>query len=60
MGVVESVEDVAELETRLGLGLIEEIIEQANDELDLIPHMSQWKPWEMPEGQHPVRIELID
>lgn len=58
--MVESMEDVTEIESKLGLGQIEEVIEQAHDELELIPHMAQWKPWEIADGKSPAKIELID
>lgn len=60
LGVVEGTEDVEELENKLGLGRIEEVMEQAQDELDLIPHMARWEPWKVAEGKPPVKIELID
>lgn len=60
LGVVEATEDIEEIENKLGLGQIEEVMEQARDELDLIPHMAQWQPWNVGEGKSPVKIELID
>jgi len=35
-------------------GQIEELIKQANDELALIPKMSEWKPWEPLAVQPPT------
>lgn len=34
------------IENRIGGGLIEEILIQANQELDLVKKMAEWKPWE--------------
>jgi ETC complex I subunit conserved region len=60
LAVVEGSEDNAAVEAKLGIGQIEEVIEQAKDELDLIPHMAKWQPWKVPDGRAPVKIELID
>jgi NADH dehydrogenase (ubiquinone) 1 alpha subcomplex subunit 5 len=38
------------IETRIGTGVVEELIEQAQDELQLIPKVAEWKPWVLPEG----------
>jgi NADH dehydrogenase (ubiquinone) 1 alpha subcomplex subunit 5 len=56
LAVVESNEDVAEIERTIGAGQIEELIMQAKDELTLVPKMEEWKPWEpletpVPKGQ---------
>ncbi len=60
LGVVESHSNVEEIEQRLGLGQIEEVIEQAEDELELIPCMAKWKPWATKPGFSPAKIEVID
>lgn len=60
MGVVERCAHIDEIEEALGVGPIEEVIEMAQDELDLVPHMAQWQPWAVPEGKEKVSIELID
>eukprot|EP00002_Diphylleia_rotans_P013501 TRINITY_DN263_c0_g2_i1.p1 TRINITY_DN263_c0_g2~~TRINITY_DN263_c0_g2_i1.p1 ORF type:complete len:145 (+),score=47.69 TRINITY_DN263_c0_g2_i1:50-484(+) len=44
--VVKSTEDIAEIESKINCGQVEELIEQAKDELELIPVMLQWKPWD--------------
>lgn len=54
--MVESTEDVAEIEKKLNCGQIEELIMQAEDELKLVGKMEEWKPWEplevpVPKGQ---------
>lgn len=60
LGVVEGAADIEEIEATLGVGQIEEVIEQAQDELELIPHMAAWAPWETADGAEAVKIELID
>ena len=47
------------IESRIGTGLVEELVEQARDELDLIPKIAQWKPWELPEN-HPGPQVITD
>lgn len=59
MGVVNATEDVEAIEETLNVGQIPEIIEQAEDELELISHMSQWKPWET-DGKKPPAIEVLE
>jgi len=44
--IVESNEDVSIIEAKIGNGLIEELLIQANDEFELAKKMSEWKPWE--------------
>ncbi len=34
------------IESKIGNGLIEEILIQAGDEYDLVKKMAEWKPWE--------------
>jgi len=64
MKLVEQTEDVLELEEKLGLGKIEEVIEQAKDELQLVPFMVEHAPWKGPDGstktESDVKLELID
>jgi NADH dehydrogenase (ubiquinone) 1 alpha subcomplex subunit 5 len=60
MTIVEETEDVEAIEAKLGIGQIEEVIGIANDELDLIPHMAEWQPWNVEGGKSKVKIELID
>ena len=47
---------MAELETKIGEGQLEELIEEAKDELDLIPKMAEWKPWVIPKDAPPLEI----
>lgn len=60
IGVVAENEDVEAIEAKLNIGQIAEIIEQATDELELIPHMVDWKPWEMDSGKEPTVITVVD
>jgi NADH dehydrogenase (ubiquinone) 1 alpha subcomplex subunit 5 len=60
MTIVAETEDVDSIEAKLGIGQIEEVIEIARDELDLIPHMIEWQPWKVEKGKGKCKIELID
>lgn len=60
MGVVKDTEDIESIEQKLNVGQIQEIIEQAENELELIPHMADWKPWEMKEGKTQAVIDVVD
>ena len=55
--VIEEFTDVKRIELELGMIQIEEIIEEGRDELDLIPKMIEWKPWEF-DGE--VEVEIGD
>jgi NADH dehydrogenase (ubiquinone) 1 alpha subcomplex subunit 5 len=44
--IVESTENVKEIEEKLAAGRIEQVIIQAEDELKLVHKMAEWKPWE--------------
>ncbi|XP_063226029.1 NADH dehydrogenase [ubiquinone] 1 alpha subcomplex subunit 5 [Bacillus rossius redtenbacheri] len=44
--IVESNQDVAEVERKIGCGQIEEVIVQAENELRLARKMIGWKAWE--------------
>ena len=58
--IVEEEQSIESIEKRLGIGQVQEVIEQAQDELDLIPHMIEWQPWNVPPGKTPVKIEVTD
>ncbi|KAL5727177.1 hypothetical protein ACHQM5_000401 [Ranunculus cassubicifolius] len=45
------------IEKRLGCGQVEELIEEAQDELTLIGKMIEWDPWDVPEGYECEVIE---
>ncbi|GMM31931.1 hypothetical protein DAMA08_046760 [Martiniozyma asiatica (nom. inval.)] len=46
LAVVESEEVVEKIEEKIGCGLIEEVIIQADEELELLGQMAEWKVWE--------------
>jgi len=50
--------DIEAIETKIDCGQIEELIMQAEDELELIPVMASWKPWEdVPDREIPFFIQ---
>lgn len=55
LDVIESTEDPAAIEAKLGCGQIEELVAQAKDELGLIPRMAEWKPWIF---DHKIEIKM--
>ncbi|KAI3471173.1 hypothetical protein Pfo_027836 [Paulownia fortunei] len=50
-------EDWEAIEKKLGCGQVEELIEEAQDELKLIGHMNEWKPWGIPDDYECEVIE---
>lgn len=44
--IVETEEITENIELKIGSGLIEEVVVQANDELNLARQLSELKPWE--------------
>eukprot|EP00245_Coleochaete_scutata_P004100 TRINITY_DN16353_c0_g1_i1.p1 TRINITY_DN16353_c0_g1~~TRINITY_DN16353_c0_g1_i1.p1 ORF type:complete len:151 (-),score=29.80 TRINITY_DN16353_c0_g1_i1:206-619(-) len=55
--VCEEETSTSSLEKKIGSGQVEELIWQAKDELELIPKMAEWKPWEAPEGH---KVEIVE
>lgn len=53
IAIVEATEDVNEMEQKIGSGLIEEVINSAQDELSLAEKMIMWAPWEQLEDPAP-------
>ncbi|KHG16800.1 hypothetical protein F383_21884 [Gossypium arboreum] len=45
------------IEKRLGCGQVEELIEEARDELTLVGKMIEWVPWGIPDD---YRCEIIE
>lgn len=58
LDIVNSTEDIEKIEAALNIGQMPEIIEQAQDELELIPHMARWKPWE--SSSKPTVIQIVE
>ena len=50
-------EDWEAIEKRISCGQVEELIEDAESELKVIPKMAEWKPWEVPEDYHCEIVE---
>ncbi|KAK4363019.1 hypothetical protein RND71_018260 [Anisodus tanguticus] len=57
LSVCQEEEDSEMIEKRLGCGQVEELIEEAQDELKLIGHMNEWKPWGIPDDYECEVIE---
>ncbi|THU56132.1 hypothetical protein C4D60_Mb11t14030 [Musa balbisiana] len=55
--VCQEEEDWEAIEKRLGCGQVEELIEEAQDELKLIGKMIEWEPWGVPEDYECEVIE---
>jgi len=56
--VVKESETVEAIEERVGAGLVEELIEQAKNELQLIPKFKEWKLWE--GDAEKIKINILD
>eukprot|EP00310_Coccolithus_braarudii_P024785 CAMPEP_0183356122 /NCGR_PEP_ID=MMETSP0164_2-20130417/43172_1 /TAXON_ID=221442 /ORGANISM="Coccolithus pelagicus ssp braarudi, Strain PLY182g" /LENGTH=167 /DNA_ID=CAMNT_0025529433 /DNA_START=33 /DNA_END=536 /DNA_ORIENTATION=+ len=50
LAVVEATADLALIETTIGAGQVEQLLQQANDELALLPSLLEAKVWEAYEG----------
>ncbi|KAH0688188.1 hypothetical protein KY284_018741 [Solanum tuberosum] len=57
LSVCQEEADSEMIEKRLGCGQVEELIEEAQDELKLIGHMNEWKPWGIPDDYECEVIE---
>lgn len=53
--IVEGNEDPAKIESLISSGQIEELVDQAKDEIKLISKMAEWKAWEPLEEPAPPR-----
>jgi NADH dehydrogenase (ubiquinone) 1 alpha subcomplex subunit 5 len=56
LNIVESTENIEEIETKIDVGQIEEVIIQAEEELKMVAKIEEWKAWEeletpIPQGQ---------
>ena len=50
LAVVQGSSDLAAIEAQIGAGQVEQLIQQAQDELDLIPKMAAARVWEPYQG----------
>lgn len=57
LSVCKEEEDWEAIEKRLGCGQVEELIEEAQDELTLIGKMIEWDPWGVPDDYECEVIE---
>ncbi|CAF2121894.1 BnaA03g12510D [Brassica napus] len=57
LNVCKEEEDWEAIEKRLGCGQVEELIEEAQDELTLIAKMIEWDPWGVPDDYECEVIE---
>ncbi|KAL4575838.1 hypothetical protein LXL04_011925 [Taraxacum kok-saghyz] len=55
--VCKEEEDWEAIEKRLGCGQVEELIEEAQDELKLIDKMIEWDPWGVPDDYECEAVE---
>ncbi|KAI9003357.1 ETC complex I subunit conserved region-domain-containing protein, partial [Hyaloraphidium curvatum] len=55
LSIVESTEDTAQIEEKIGAGQVEELIVQAEDELKLVEKMKEWKAWDPLETPAPEK-----
>ncbi|GAB4827310.1 hypothetical protein Ancab_034196 [Ancistrocladus abbreviatus] len=55
--ICQQEEDWEMIEQRLGCGQVEELIEEAKDELQLIAKMIEWSPWGVPDDYECEVIE---
>ncbi|KAJ1931978.1 hypothetical protein GGF37_007212, partial [Kickxella alabastrina] len=53
--IVEQNEDTVKIEELINCGQIEELIDQAEDEIKLVSRMAEWKAWEPLEVSIPPR-----
>ncbi|XP_003382647.1 PREDICTED: NADH dehydrogenase [ubiquinone] 1 alpha subcomplex subunit 5-like [Amphimedon queenslandica] len=51
--IVQSETHVPAIEDKIGCGQVEELIDQANRELELVGKMEEWRPWEQPIADPP-------
>eukprot|EP00741_Cyanophora_paradoxa_P004237 tig00000789_g4114.t1 len=60
LSIVNKESERAAIEAGIGCGKMELLIDQAEDELTLIPKMAEWKPWEVPEGKKEINITVVE
>ncbi|XP_070558694.1 NADH dehydrogenase [ubiquinone] 1 alpha subcomplex subunit 5-like [Ptychodera flava] len=54
LNLVKTTSNVTELENKIGSGQVEEVILQADAELQLARKMAEWQPWEPLVGEAPA------
>eukprot|EP01102_Stenamoeba_stenopodia_P013401 TRINITY_DN4342_c0_g1_i1.p1 TRINITY_DN4342_c0_g1~~TRINITY_DN4342_c0_g1_i1.p1 ORF type:complete len:151 (+),score=36.82 TRINITY_DN4342_c0_g1_i1:134-586(+) len=59
LNVVNQNEDITTIEKIIGTGQVEELIEQAKDELKLIPDMIKAAPWDVPPNHPRTKIVIL-
>jgi NADH dehydrogenase (ubiquinone) 1 alpha subcomplex subunit 5 len=52
MKIVQAEENIPSIESKIGCGQVEELIEQAEKELQLVGKMEEWQPWEPSIAEH--------
>lgn len=55
--VCQELDDWEAIEKRIASGQVEELIEEARDELTLIGKMIEWAPWDIPDN---YKCELVE
>lgn len=62
--IVASTTDVEQIEERIGVGRIEQVLAMARSELGLIDHVKRWRPWGAEAraggGDKSIRLEVLD
>jgi len=57
--VVNQNEDLTTIEKTIGTGQMEELIEQAKGELELIPEMIEAAPWDVPPNHPRTKVVIL-
>jgi NADH dehydrogenase (ubiquinone) 1 alpha subcomplex subunit 5 len=58
--ILQSESDYEVIEEKIGQGQLEELIQAAKDELQLIPKMLEWKPWEVDSETKDIPIIILN
>lgn len=56
VNIIKEEEDIFKIEEKIDCGQVEQLIMDAEHELDLIPKMAKQKPWEKPKWHNPPMI----
>mmetsp|Transcript_8125 Transcript_8125/g.15073 ORF Transcript_8125/g.15073 Transcript_8125/m.15073 type:complete len:167 (-) Transcript_8125:148-648(-) len=57
LDICDSTESIYEIEDKIGTGEIEELIDEAEDELKVVGMMKDWKPWDEKDTHWEVPAE---